>query len=160
MINSTGLNIVLYKPEIALNVGNIMRTCACLGATLHIIEPLGFPMGVDSIFPTAKSKRTALDYECNWHKYPSWKDFLSMMQNFPQYKLVGITPHTHLSMKNIKPKNNHVLVFGRESDGFDDEAHSQMDVLISIPMEPDQRSFNLAISVAMILNHWSLSIEF
>jgi tRNA (cytidine/uridine-2'-O-)-methyltransferase len=160
MLNLNGINVVLYKPEIALNVGNIMRTCACLGATLHIIEPLGFPMGVQSIFPTAKAKRTALDYECHWHKYPSWNNFLSMVAQFPSYKLVAITPHTNLSIKNITPHHKHILVFGRESDGFDDEAHSQMDLLVSIPMELGQRSFNLAISVAMVLNHWSLALKF
>jgi tRNA (cytidine/uridine-2'-O-)-methyltransferase len=154
VLNVENINIVLYKPEIALNVGNIMRTCACLNGTLHIIEPLGFPMGVDSIFPTAKSKRTALDYSCQWIKYRSWEDFLNMMALFPQYKTVGITPHTNLSIYEIKPNTHHVLIFGRESDGFDDEAHGKMDLLASIPMAQGQRSFNVAISVAIALGRW------
>jgi tRNA(Leu) C34 or U34 (ribose-2'-O)-methylase TrmL len=113
-------------------------------------------MGADSIFPTAKAKRTALDYECRCFKYKSWEEFLTMMDQFPLHKLIGITPHSNIMIQNIVPSKNHkdVLVFGRESDGFDDEAHGTLDLLVALPMAPGQRSFNITVSVAMAINHW------
>ena len=147
MIIANKFNIVLYKPEIAMNVGNIMRTCACSNMVLHIIRPIGFPLGKDGLF--GKDKRSALDYNCQWYIYNSWEDFLSITG---RYILVGITPHTHLTIHAIPKNTNYILVFGRESDGFDDEAHEHMDMLCSIPMAPNQRSYNISISVAITIS--------
>ena len=143
------LNIVLFKPEIAMNVGNIMRTCSCLDLTLHLIEPFGFPLGKHGFFPTSKDKRTAMDYECRWYKYNSWECFLKEIPS--NGRLIGITPHTSLKINEIKFKDNDILIFGRESDGFDDESHGQMNILASIPMAPHQRSFNVTTSIAIVL---------
>jgi len=146
------LNIVIFKPEIAMNVGNIMRTCACLNIHLHLIEPFGFPLGKDSFFPTSKEKRSVLDYECHWTKYSSWENFLN---SAPKHsRLIGVTPHTNLTIYDIQPQNNDFLIFGRESDGFDDISHSQMDLMASIPMVPHQRSFNITTSVGIVLGYW------
>jgi tRNA (cytidine/uridine-2'-O-)-methyltransferase len=152
MININNLNIVLYKPEIAMNVGNIMRTCTCCGITLHLIEPLGFPMGSAGIFPSSKEKRSMLDYNCQWYKYSSWENFLSIIPN--NYLLVGITPHTNLIFNKINPKKNHILVFGRESSGFEDEIHNGLDVVGLIPMVLGERSFNICNSVSLTISHW------
>ena len=143
------INIVLFKPEIALNVGNIMRTCCCLNIKLHLIEPFGFPMGKDGFFPSSKDKRSALDYECNWKKYSSWDDFLKEIPKIS--RLIGITPHTSLCFSKFSFQKDDYLIFGRESDGFDDDTHSQMDILLSIPMAIHQRSFNITTSVALVL---------
>lgn len=152
MIHNNKLNIVLYKPEIAMNVGSIMRTCTCAGIVLHLIEPFGFPMGSYGLFPSSKEKRSMLDYHCQWYKYSSWHNFLSIIPK--NFILIGITPHSNLFIKNITPIFNHILVFGRESSGFEDEIHSQMDILAAIPMVLGERSFNISNSVALAISHW------
>ena len=70
------LNVVLFEPEIPQNTGNIMRTCVAVGATLHLIKPLGFK--VDD----ATLKRCGVNYidKLTWYIYENWQDFLSKNQ--------------------------------------------------------------------------------
>ena len=152
MISDTKFNIVIYKPEIAMNVGNIMRTCACSNMVLHIIRPIGFPLGKDGLF--GKNKRSSLDYNCQWYIYDNWDHFLSIKNQNNKYILVAITPHTKLTINHIPYNKNYILVFGRESDGFDDETHGFMDMLCSIPMAHNQRSYNICVSVALTISRW------
>jgi len=133
--------VALYETQIPLNLGAIMRTCACLDVLLHIIEPLGF------IFTNKKSLgRAALDYEPNYIRHNSWQDFITYTQK--QRKII-FTPHTSLSMGAFDFKEGDILVFGREEDGMEPLHMSKCDGMVSIPMSPRARSLNLAASVAI-----------
>ena len=77
------LNVVLFEPEIPQNTGNIMRTCVAVGATLHLIKPLGFK--VDD----ATLKRCGVNYidKLTWYVYENWQDFLDKNSNGTFYFL-------------------------------------------------------------------------
>ena len=133
--------VALYETQIPLNLGAIMRTCACLDVLLHIIEPLGF------IFTNKQSLgRAALDYEPNYLLHNSFEDFL---WNTSQQRKIIFTPHTSLSMGDFTFKEGDILVFGREEDGMEPINMSKCDGLVAIPMSPRARSLNLAASVAI-----------
>ena len=137
------LNIVLVEPEIPQNTGNIARTCACIGARLHLVEPMGFR-------PTARNlARSGCDY---WDKvdivrWPCARDF------FDAHALDALhlfTGHATASYADVAYGPDDFLVFGRESRGLDAE---WMDAFASscvrIPMAEGLRSLNLSNSVAI-----------
>lgn len=133
--------IALYETQIPLNLGAIMRTCACLDVLLHIIEPLGF------VFTNKKSLgRAALDYEPNYLLHNSFEDFLSATKN--QRKVI-FTPHTSLLMNEFSFGPEDILIFGREEDGMESHNMAKCDAMVAIKMSDKARSLNLAASVAI-----------
>ena len=110
----TEINIVLHEPEIPQNTGNIARTCAATGASLHIIKPMGFTID------DRKLKRAGLDY---WDKldvtyYENYEDFLGQNQNAELY---FFSAHGKNSYADIEYPDNAFLIFGRESVGLPKE---------------------------------------
>ena len=146
------LNIVLLEPQIPQNTGNIARTCACTGARLHLIEPMGFR--VDN----KKLKHAGLDY---WHHldityYLDWADFLEKNKDASLFFFSTKAPNRHT---DIKYPDNCYIVFGREDAGLPEELLKQnKDKCIRIPMQADCRSLNLSNSVAVgvyeVLRQW------
>jgi tRNA (cytidine/uridine-2'-O-)-methyltransferase len=140
------LQVALYEVQIPLNLGAIMRTCACFNVLLHIIEPLGF------VFTNKKSLgRAALDYEPQYILHHSFDDFL--VYTAANRKIV-FTPHTNLKIEEFYFLPQDILVFGREKDGIETHRMSQCDSMVSITMT-NARSLNLAASVAIGIN-WTL----
>ena len=147
------LNIVLVEPEIPQNTGNIARTCAATGASLHLIRPMGFE--VDN----AKLKRAGLDY---WDKmriyyYDDWAHFLS---EHPDASLFFFTTKAKKRHVDAHYNGEVYLVFGPESRGLPEElllAHAER--CLRIPMLPTLRSLNLSNSVAVavyeVLRQWN-----
>ncbi|MGB0907422.1 MAG: tRNA (cytidine(34)-2'-O)-methyltransferase [Maricaulaceae bacterium] len=142
------MDVILYQPDIAQNLGAIMRSCACFGVPLSVIEPCGFPI-------TAKGlRRTAMDYGApeTLGRYKSWDNFNASDESGPQTgrKILlttkGATPLTDFA---FRPDDR--LIFGRESAGVPDEVHAAMDERIIIPIAEGARSFNLSVSVAIAL---------
>ena len=92
------LKIALFQPDIAGNVGTIMRTCACLGVELHIIEPCGF------VFDLPKIRKAALDYIdfVQLFRHNSFDDFYQqqIIQN-PQNRLILLTTKSSESYTNF-----------------------------------------------------------
>ena len=140
--------IVLYEPEIPNNVGAIIRTCHCLALELILIEPLGF------IMQDRELKRAAMDYKPVITIIKSIGDFLNIYSN---YRKILFTPHTSFSIETFQksymntPNSYYgdLLIFGRESNGMEQDIVNYMDLLVSLPMTPDIRSFNLSVSVSM-----------
>ena len=121
-----------------------MRTCACFGTTLEIIEPCGFPL-------TAKSlRRTAMDYGApeSLIRHTNWESFQARSQ---PGRLVLMTTKGSTPIDKFEFSPNDRLLFGRESAGVPDNVHKNSDARIIIPMAPNMRSFNLATSVAITL---------
>ena len=104
------MKIALYQPDIAGNVGTIMRMCACLNMGLDIIEPCGFP------FNDKKIKRSSMDYYdfVNMNKFNSFDEFRDYNKNS---RIVLLTTKSSLSCYDFEFKNDDILLAGRESAG-------------------------------------------
>ena len=144
--NSTisGPKIALYEPDIPQNTAAIIRTCACLGAKLEIIEPCVF-------LPSDKRfKRVVIDY-MDLEKiefYQSSEKFFEKKQN---QRIVLMTTKGSISYTKFKFKSDDTILFGRESAGVPEKVHKLIKDRLKIPMNDKVRSLNIASSVAIVL---------
>ena len=139
------MNIVLVEPEIPNNTGNISRTCAVTGSSLHLVRPLGFSTDDKHL------KRAGLDYwqYLDLHYYDSFEE---LRQRYQQGRFFFATTKARLYYADIQYLANDFLVFGKETAGLPPKllaANAQH--CIRIPMGKDIRSLNLGNSVAIIL---------
>ena len=136
--------IALFEPEIPQNTAAIIRTCACLGAKLEIIEPCGF------IISDKRFKRVVMDYmnEKDIEFYQSSDDFFSSKKN---QRVVLMSTKASISYTKFKFNKNDTILFGRESAGVPDAIHTRIKDRLKIPMKDNKRSLNIASSVAIIL---------
>ncbi len=138
-------HVVLYEPEIPANTGNIGRTCAAVGATLHLIEPLGFRLTEREI------KRAGMDYweQLDVRRYLHFDDFL---QKNPGAKIYMVTTKGKKTYAEVSYEPDCYLMFGKESAGIPEEILVRYEEsAIRIPMLPSIRSLNLSNSVAVVL---------
>ena len=139
------IHIVLVHPEIPMNTGNIARTCACTGAHLHLVRPLGFDISDKAV------KRAGLDY---WHLvdisvYDGLEDLFSRHPEASDIWLA--TTKAPRSYAEAEFRDGCWLFFGKETAGLPEDfrlAHA--DRYIRLPMKSEARSLNLANSVAVI----------
>ena len=137
------LNICLIEPEIPQNTGNIARTCAVTGASLHLVKPLGFR--IDS----AKLKRAGLDYwdKLDIHYYDNTDHFLSV--NFKE-EMYFFSQKGRSCYADIIYPERVFIVFGKESSGLSEELlASNIERTVRIPMLSERRCLNLSNSVAI-----------
>jgi tRNA (cytidine/uridine-2'-O-)-methyltransferase len=140
------LNVVLHEPRIPQNAGNIARTCACVGARLHLIRPMGFTVS------DAHLKRAGLDYwrYLDVHYYDSADEFFLKTADIPgvSYRLFSTKART-LYTKADYP-DGVFLIFGREDKGLPETMLlSRENDCVRLPMLDDRRSLNLSNSVAV-----------
>jgi len=144
--NSTiqGPKIALFEPDIPQNTAAIIRTCACLGVKLEIIEPCGF------LLSDKRFKRVVMDYmdEKSINYYQSFDTFLDAKKN---QRIVLMTTKASVSYTNFKFDINDTILFGRESAGVPKNIHKIIKNKLKIPMKNNMRSLNIASSVAIIL---------
>ncbi len=137
------INIVLVEPEIPQNTGNIVRTAAATGSTVHLVRPLGFDTSDKML------KRAGLDYwkDC---RIEYWDGFAELRAAYPDGEFYFFsTKAQHVHTQPHYP-NDVFLVFGRESRGLPEELiHDNYDHAVRIPMIADTRSLNLSNSVAI-----------
>ena len=136
--------IALFEPDIPQNTAAIIRTCACLGAKLEIIEPCGF------LLSDKRFKRVVMDYmdEKEITYYQSSEDFLKSKKN---QRIVLMTTKASVSYTKFKFNKNDTILFGRESAGVPENIHKQVKDRLKIPMKNNMRSLNISSSVAIIL---------
>jgi len=138
------MHIALYQPDIAPNAGTILRLCACLGISAHIIEPAGFPSS-DRAF-----RRAGMDYleavEITRHR--SWTDFAAWRQRCGHRLLLFTTAASH-SYLDYRYRPDDILLFGRESAGVPEAVHAAADARLRIPIRQGLRSLNVAVAAAM-----------
>ena len=138
------INIVLIEPEIPQNTGNIARTCAAVGAKLHLVRPLGFSVDDKHL------KRAGLDY---WNLltvnyYDSLEDFLETVK---KTQVVYITTKAEIVYSDFRYEEGCYLVFGKETKGLPEELLvKNYNSSVRIPMVNDARSLNLSNSAAII----------
>jgi tRNA (cytidine/uridine-2'-O-)-methyltransferase len=137
------MHLALYEPDIAPNTGTILRLCACLGVTAHIIEPAGFPVS-DRAF-----RRAGMDYldQVTLRRHASWAAF-EEWRRAERLKLALFTTRGAMSYLDHRYVED-VLLFGRESSGVPDEVHAAADARLTIPMRSGLRSLNVAMACAM-----------
>ncbi len=137
------IHIVLHEPEIPQNTGNIARTCAATGASLHLIRPLGFTID------DKKLKRAGLDYwdKLDIHYYDNLDDFYCKNPGAQVYYYTTKAPRTHV--EPLYPEEVY-LMFGKESAGIPEEVlEAHKGTCVRIPMLEGLRSLNLSNSVAV-----------
>lgn len=139
------LNIVLVEPEIPQNTGNVARTCAAVGARLHLVHPLGFTIS------DAKLRRAGMDY---WylveivHHY-SFERFWETVN--PSRVWLTSTKATQAHTE-VPYRDEDYLVFGKETAGLPEEVlERHLNRAIRIPMLPDRRSLNLSSAAAVVI---------
>ena len=139
-----GPKIALFEPDIPQNTAAIIRTCACLGAKLEIIEPCGFLLS-DNRF-----KRVVMDYldEKEIKFYKSSEDFFKSKKS---QRIILMTTKASISYTKFKFEKNDTILFGRESAGVPENIHKLIKNRLKIPMKHNKRSLNIASSVAIIL---------
>ncbi len=138
------INIVLHEPEIPMNTGNIARTCACTGARLHLIKPLGFDISDRAV------KRAGLDY---WHLvdisvYDSIEEYFEKNGSENIWLATTKAPRSYAEAEFT---DGCALVFGKETAGLPKYIREKYySRCIRIPMREEARSLNLANSVAIL----------
>lgn len=142
------INIVMVEPEIPQNTGNIARTCAAIGAKLHLVKPLGFEISDKYL------KRAGLDY---WDKleieeHESLKAFLEKYKPEEHSMYYATTKGKHCYSDIDYSKLQEVFIlFGKETKGLPEELiQKYFDHAIRIPMREHLRSLNLSNSVAIV----------
>ena len=143
-LTNPGPKIALFEPDIPQNTAAIIRTCACLGARLEIIEPCGF------LLSDKRFKRIVEDYmdEKNINFYQSADIFFNSKKN---QRIILMTTKAAISYVDFKFEKDDTILFGRESSGVPEKVHKKLKDKLKIPMENNKRSLNLASSVAIIL---------
>ena len=136
--------IALYEPDIPQNAGTILRLAACLGVTVHMIEPAGFPTS-DRAF-----RRAGMDYlaSVDLMRHASWKAFEDWRRHAGA-RLVLFTTHARISFLDHSFAADEVLLFGRESSGVPEEVHGAADARVRIPIRAGMRSLNVAVACAL-----------
>ena len=139
-----GPKIALFEPDIPQNTAAIIRTCACLGTKLEIIEPCGF------LLSDKRFKRVVMDYmdEKSINYYQSFDTFLDAKKN---QRIVLMTTKASISYVDFKFDINDTILFGRESAGVPENIHKIIENRLKIPMKNNMRSLNIASSVAIVL---------
>ena len=136
--------IALYEPDIPQNTAAIIRTCACLGAKLEIIEPCGF------LLSDKRFKRVVMDY-MDFNQIQFYQSAEKFFEEKKNHRIVLMTTKGSLNYTKFKFKSNDTILFGRESAGVPERIHSTIKDKLKIPMQNNARSLNIATSVAIVL---------
>jgi len=152
------ISIALFEPEIPQNTGTIIRLAKAFNLKLFIIHPCGF------IWSDKFLKRSAMDYinQANIIHLDNFESLLDTLLD-TNNRIIGTVcshaskpVHTHFSFNY---QENDIILFGKESTGLTENITQNSHHLITIPMEPEARSLNLAISVGIITNTALLKIN-
>lgn len=137
------LNLVLFQPDMAQNVGALMRLCACLDIHLHVVEPCGFPWN------RRKIQQVGMDYidHVTLTRHDSWDHFLAHAKGG---RLLLMTTKGAKSYFDCDFQDGDFLIAGSESTGAPDYVHDAANERILIPMHGKMRSLNIATASAMI----------
>ena len=152
--NSTilGPKIALYEPDIPQNTAAIIRTCACLGAKLEIIEPCGF------LLSDKRFKRVVMDY-MDYSQIEFYQSSEKFFEAKKKQRIVLMTTKGSINYTKFKFKPDDTILFGRESAGVPKEVHKIIKNRLKIPMNSQVRSLNIASSVAIVLAESLRQIE-
>ncbi len=137
------MRLCLFQPEIAGNVGAVMRLGACMGVAIDLIEPMGFA------WDDKRVRRTAMDYiaHVDVSRHSSFENFRSARPG----RLILFSTKGSASPYEFDFMADDILLFGKESGGVPPEVAAAADAVLRIPIRAEVRSFNLATSAALAL---------
>ena len=138
------MRIALYEPEIAGNVGAVLRLGACLGVAVDLIEPMGF------VWDDARVRRTAMDY-IDHVEIVRHSGFAAFRATLGQSRLVLFTTKAEPTLYSFAFRPHDVLLFGKESAGVPAAVAEVCDAKVRIPIRAEVRSMNLASAAALAL---------
>ena len=141
---NTGPKIALFEPDIPQNTAAIIRTCACLGVKLEIIEPCGF------LLSDKRFKRVVMDY-MDYNEIKFYRSFDKFYKNNENHRIILMTTKATVSYTKFEFEKNDTILFGRESAGVPQKVHDLIKNKLKIPMKNNRRSLNISSSVAIIL---------
>ena len=135
------MRLALHQPDQAGNVGTILRLAACLGVSVDVIEPCGFPWGDRAL------KRAGMDYAeiANVTRHQGWEAFEAGLEG----RLVLFTTAGAVRLPEARFEAGDVLLFGSESRGAPEEVHERADMRVRIPQVAGTRSLNLAVAAGI-----------
>ena len=137
--------IALYEPDIPQNTAAIIRTCACLGAKLEIIEPCGF------LLTDTRFKRVVMDY-MDYSQIEFYQSSDKFFKSKKNQRIVLMTTKGSMSYTKFKFNTEDTILFGRESAGVPESVQKLIENRLKIPMNNNARSLNIASSVAIVLS--------
>jgi tRNA (cytidine/uridine-2'-O-)-methyltransferase len=137
------LEIALFQPDIAANAGTIARLCACMGLKLTIIEPAGFA------WDDSKLRRAGMDY-LDLASIRRSRSFEYFQAEQAGRRLLLLTTKSARPYTDFTFSNSDTLLLGRESAGVPATVHAAVADRLTIPMQPNTRSLNVALACAMV----------
>ena len=138
------IKIALFEPDIPQNTAAIIRTCACLGVKLEIIEPCGF------LLTDKRFKRVVMDY-LNEEDIKFYQSIDVFFKEKNGQRIILMTTKASISYHSFKFKKGDTILFGRESAGVPERIHKIIKNRLKIPMKKNKRSLNISSSVAIII---------
>ncbi|MCF6306025.1 MAG: tRNA (cytidine(34)-2'-O)-methyltransferase [Rhodobacteraceae bacterium] len=137
------IRIAAFQPDIAPNLGAMIRLAACFGVPIDVIEPCGFPFSVKAL------RRSAMDYVdiAEIKRHVSWDSF----QQQKQGRLILLSTKAAVPVWDFEFQSGDILMAGRESAGVPDAVHDAADAAVIIPMPGGGRSLNVAMSAGIVL---------
>lgn len=145
MADGLRMRLALFQPDIPQNLGAAIRLAACLGVSLDVIEPCGFPLSEAAI------RRAAMDYAAlvEVERHPSWGNF--RLNSGSYGRLVLFTTAGATRLHDFAFRADDTLLFGRESAGAPAEVHEAADARVMIPLAPGARSLNVVTAATLAL---------
>jgi len=139
-------HVVLYRPQIPPNTGNIIRLCANTNCTLHLVRPLGFDLGLKSV------RRAELDYG-ELARVRIHASFAQCLTELGESRLFAIETSGAQSYDQARFTPSDAMLFGPEHRGLPPEVleHIPLERRLVIPMHAGNRSLNLANAVAVVV---------
>jgi tRNA (cytidine/uridine-2'-O-)-methyltransferase len=137
------MRLALFQPDQAGNVGTILRTCACLGVPVDIIDPCGFPWSDRAL------RRAGMDYAelAELRRHADWEAFASQFDG----RLVLLTTSGGTRLPEARFEAGDVLLVGSESAGAPAHVHQRADLRVRIPQAPGTRSLNIAVAAGIAM---------
>ena len=140
------MHLAAYQPDIAQNLGSLIRLAACMDTPLHIIEPCGF------LLDDKRMRRAAMDYIdiASITRHISWSAF-EKSRHESGARLLLLSTHASEDYTVFSYRANDILLLGRESAGAPPEVHAAADARLRISINPAARSLNVALAASMVL---------
>lgn len=137
------MRVALFQPDIPGNVGAILRSCACFGVAVDLIEPLGFP------WDDKRVRRAGMDYydRVPITRHMDWNAFRAATPG----RLVLLTARGSAPVDQVRFDPDDVILMGSESAGAPPHVHDAADLRARIPMAPGLRSLNVSVAAAVTL---------
>lgn len=139
------MRLCAYQPDIALNLGAMIRLSACFAVPLDIILPCGFPLSLKAL------RRSAMDYAdiADMTRHDSWETYLASRT---EGRLILMTTKATETLWDFQFRPNDTILMGRESAGVPDRVHNQCNGHIKLPMSGTARSLNVAMCAGMAVS--------